>query len=282
VQITVAEELGVEHRGKFYENASVVRDIIQNHMLQLIALVAMEPPVGFEADLIRNEKVKIFESIRIMDEEDIDNYTVRGQYDLGIIDKKEVVGYRNEKNVAADSNTSTFFAAKFFIDNWRWANVPFYVRAGKRMKKRLTEIVIQFKQPPLRLFGRNCDIIDPSFLILKIQPEESIKLRYNVKQPNTPNRIKQVNMNFSYADEFHAKTFPAYSRLLLDCVKGDLTLFVRQDGIRAMWSLIDPITKQWESTTPPEMPNYQAGSWGPETADQLLKQDGHFWISNQE
>lgn len=280
VQITVAEDLGIEHRGKFYEQASVVRDIIQNHMMQLIALVAMEPPVGFDADFIRNEKVKVFNAIRIMQDEDILNNTVRGQYDSGEVNEEKVVDYRSEKNVSAVSNTPTFFAAKFYIDNWRWANVPFYVRSGKRMKKRLTEIVIQFKQPPLRLFGRTCDILEPSYLILTIQPEESITLRHNVKYANTPNQTKQINMKFSYQEEFHMKSFPAYSRLLIDSIKGDLTLFVRQDGIEAMWSIIDPITSQWESNCAKDFPNYKAGSWGPNAADKLIAKDGRHWISN--
>ena len=280
VQITVGEDLGIEHRGAFYEKAGVIRDIIQNHMLQLVALIAMEPPVGFAPDLIRDEKVKVFKSLRTMDMETVAQNTVQGQYGPGRIAGGDVTGYRSEKNVDPKSETPSFFAGKFHIDNWRWAGVPFYVRAGKRMPMRMTQIVIQFKQPPLHLFGKRYDDLEPSYLILTIQPMESITLRYSVKYPNSQSKTYPVNMNFCYQDQFRTKSYPAYSRLLLDCMKGDFTLFVRQDGIKAMWQYIDPIINQWEKSTCPLFPNYEAGTWGPKTADELLEKDGRKWLED--
>ncbi|NOX97463.1 MAG: glucose-6-phosphate dehydrogenase [Nitrospirae bacterium] len=278
VQITVAEDLGVEHRGAFYEQAGVVRDIVQNHMMQLVALVAMEPPVGFEADLIRDEKVKVFRTIRPLDETHIDKFTVRGQYGPGRMQDKEVPGYREEKNVAVDSKTPTFIAAKLYVDNWRWAGVPFYVRAGKRLPKRITEICVQFKQPPLKLFGRPCDVLEPNLLAFGVQPQEEIYLRLTVKHPGMGNQPYMVNMDFNYDKTFDIKkSYLAYYRLLIDCMKGDLTLFARQDGVEAMWSVIDPITERWENTDPPDFPNYAAGTWGPKAADDLMAGDNYQW-----
>lgn len=279
VQITVAESLGIEHRGRFYEEAGVIRDIVQNHLLQLVALVAMEPPIGFGADLIRDEKVKVFKSITAMTDEYIDENTVQGQYDRGLVEGKEVNAYREEKNVDPASTTPTFFAAKFLIDNWRWAGVPFYVQTGKRLQKRQTQIVIRFKKPPLQLFGKTCESLDPSCLVLTIQPEEEIILHLNVKYPNSINRVKHIKMDFSYTDRFNTKSYPAYSRLILDCLKGDLTLFVREDGINALWSIVDPIIKRWEKQPPKDFPNYKAGSWGPAAAHKLLEKEGHCWFS---
>lgn len=282
VQITVAEDIGIESRGKFYEQSGVIRDIIQNHMMQLIGLVAMEPPVGFEANLIRNEKVKVLQSMRIVKGNEIDNYMVGGQYGAGIIKGKHAVAYRDEHDVSKTSHVPTFFAGKFFIDSWRWANVPFYVRAGKRLRKRVTEICIQFKQPPLRLFGRNCDPLQPGYLMLRIQPKEQIILRFGVKYPNIQNKISPVSMKFDYQEYFNEKNYPAYSRLLLDCLRGDLTLFVRQDGVETMWGIVDPIIEYWENNPPKDFPNYRSGSWGPAASDELLKKDNHHWLSNYE
>ena len=277
VQISVAEDLGVEHRGLFYEGAGVVRDIVQNHIMQLVALVGMEPPVGFEADFIRDEKVKIFHTIRPTDEEYIDNFTVRGQYGPGKIAGRKVHSYREEENVSANSDTPTFFAAKIYIDNWRWAGVPFYLRTGKRLAKRITEISIQFKQPPLKLFGRTCDVLEPNILVLGIQPQEVIYLGFGVKYPGSANQIYSVNMKFNYEKSFKIKRHPPYERLLIDCMKGDLTLFARQDGIEAMWSVVDPIIARWESRPASNFPNYSAGSWGPEEADEFMKKEGRQW-----
>lgn len=277
VQITVAEDMGIENRGVFYEQAGVVRDIVQNHMMQLLALVAMEPPVGFEADLIRDEKVKVFRAVRPMDKEYIDKFTVRGQYGPGKVEGKVVPAYREEQKVAADSNTPTFFAAKLYIDNWRWAGVPFYVRTGKRLAKRVTEIFVQFKQPPLRLLGRTCDIIEPNSLILSIQPQEEISLRLNVKYPGVGNQPFAIDMHFNYAKSFEIKTHPAYERLILDCLKSDLTLFARADGVEAMWDVVDPVIARWEGTPYRNFPNYEAGTWGPKQADELVEREGHNW-----
>ncbi len=279
IQISVAESLGIENRAKFYEKAGVVRDIVQNHMMQLLALVTMEPPIGFEADYIRDEKVKVFRTMRSMDDEYIDRYTVRGQYGAGTINSQKTVSYRNEKNITPDSNTPTYFAGKFYIDNWRWAGVPFYLRTGKRLKKRITEITIHFKQPPLRLFSSTCEIREPNLLVLGVQPHEEISLHLGVKRPGVGNQLHPVNMSFSYEKDLPDNVhFPLpYERLLLDCMKGDQTLFARQDGIEAMWSVIDPIINRWDNTPAPEFPNYNAGTWGPEEANNLLIKDGRQW-----
>ncbi len=277
VQITVAEDLGIEHRGGFYEQAGVVRDIVQNHIMQLLALVAMEPPVGFEADLIRDEKVKVFRTIRPMDEQAISGMCVRGQYGPGMVAGKPVPGYREEERVSAESNTPTFFAGKFYIDNWRWAGVPFYVRTGKRMPRRLTEIVVQFKQPPLRLFGRTCDTLAPNALVLGIQPQEDICLRLSVKYPGMGSRPHIVHMEFDYGESYREVGHDAYERLLVDCIRGDLTLFARQDGVEAMWAAVDPIIRYWDGHPAPDFPDYPAGTWGPEEASALIESDGRAW-----
>ncbi len=279
IQITVAEALGIETRGAYYEQSGVVRDMVQNHILQLIGMIAMEPPVGFEADYIRDEKLKVFLSFQPFNEEEIDRFTIRGQYGSRKVNDQEVPGYRGEKDVAPDSNIPTFFAGKFRIANWRWAGVPFYVRTGKRMAKRITEIAIQFKQPPLRLFGRTCDTLDPNILLLTIQPEEKISLSFGVKYPHSENQIRTVNMVFSYQEMFQIKYDHPYERLLIDCMKGDLTLFVREDEIETMWHIVDPIIARWESLSPERFPNYEAGTWGPLEADQLLERDGRQWIT---
>ena len=279
IQITVAETLGVENRGAYYEQSGVVRDMVQNHILQLIGMIAMEPPVGFEADYIRDEKLKVFLSFQPSDEDDIDRFTVRGQYGSGKANGQGVQGYRAEKDVAPDSNIPTFFAGKFHIANWRWAGVPFYVRTGKRMTKHITEIAIQFKQPPLRLFGRTCDTLDPNILLLTIQPEEKISLSFGVKYPHSENQIRTVQMVFSYQETFRMRYHHPYERLLIDCMKGDLTLFVREDEIEAMWHIVDPIITRWESISPDRFPNYGAGTWGPVEGDQLLERDGRQWIT---
>jgi glucose-6-phosphate 1-dehydrogenase len=276
VQITVAESLGVENRALFYEKSGVIRDIFQNHIMQLIALVAMEPPVGFEADFIRNEKLNIFRTIRPMDEKYIDENTVIGQYAAGQIDGEDVPGYRDERDVAPDSGTPTFFAGKFFVDNWRFAGVPFYVRTGKRLAKRETEIAIEFKHPPLKLLGRTCDIIEPNTLVFTIQPDEEISLGFSVKYPGATNQPYPVKMVFNYARSFHIKHQTPYGRLLLDCMKSDQTLFARQDGIEAMWSVADPIIKRWESKTT-GIPKYPAGSFGPKEAFNMIEKDGRKW-----
>jgi glucose-6-phosphate 1-dehydrogenase len=257
----------------------VVRDIVQNHILQIIGLIAMEPPIGFSADFIRDEKVKVFRAIKPVDEKHADLFMVRGQYDSGILNGRRVPAYREEEGVAPNSSAPTFFAGKFYIANWRWAGVPFYVRTGKRMTRRTTEVVIQFYQPPLRLFGRACDTLDSNALVLTIQPEEKISLRFGVKYPYSANQIYPIDMSFCYQDAFHTPSYPPYERLLLDCLRGDLTLFVRQDQIEAMWEAVDPILERWENTPPPDFPNYAAGTWGPVEAHRLLEREGRRWIT---
>jgi glucose-6-phosphate 1-dehydrogenase len=279
VQITVAEALGIEHRTAFYEQSGVVRDIVQNHILQLIGLVAMEPPVDFEAEAIRDEKGKVFRSISLMDETYLDRFTVRGQYGPGKVNGQEVPGYREEEGIRPGSNTPTFFAAKFHIENWRWAGVPFYIRTGKRLPKRITEIAIAFKKPPLRLFGEASDHLEPNILLLTIQPDEKISLRFNVKFPYSIHKIYPANMVLNYHETFKTVTHDPYERLLIDCMKGDLTLFARQDGVETMWEVVDPIIARWDRIPPVHFPNYAAGTWGPQEADLLMKREGHYWIT---
>lgn len=279
VQITVAEALGIENRARFYEEAGVVRDIVQNHMMQLLSLVAMEPPISFEADYIRNEKVKVYRTIRTVDAAYIDRFTVQGQYGKGKVGEEDVLGYREEKGIAQNSLTPTFFAGKFYIDNWRWADVPFYLRTGKRLKKRITEISIHFKQPPLRLFSSSCETREPNILTLGIQPREAISLHIGVKYPGVSNQLYPVNMDFDYEEDIKGDIHFAmpYERLLIDCMKGDQTLFARQDGIEAMWAVVDPVIKRWEENPYGSFPNYAAGSWGPQKAEELLTREGHQW-----
>ncbi len=279
VQITVAESLGIENRARFYDSAGVIRDIVQNHSMQLLSLVAMEPPIGFEADYIRNEKIKVYHTMRAMDDDYIDKYTVMGQYDNGTIKDIDVPSYREEKDIPDDSTTSTYFAGKFYIDNWRWAGVPFYLRTGKRLAKRVTEISIHFKQPPLSLFRSTCDVREPNVLILSVQPQEAIVMHIGVKHPGIGNQLYPVNMEFNYETDFQGDVhFPLpYERLLLDCMKGDQTLFARQDGIESMWSVVDPIIKRWENSSNLDFPNYKAGSWGPDKARALLENEGRQW-----
>ena len=279
VQITVAEDIGIGTRGEFYERNGIIRDIVQNHVMQLIGMVAMEPPVGFQADYIRDEKVKVVRAIRQMDIDYIDRYMVRGQYGRGKIGDTTVAGYREEHKVSPSSVTPTFFAGKFYVDNLRWATVPFYVRAGKRLKRRVTEICLQFRNLPLRLFGRTCDAAAPNALVLTIQPEERISFRFSVKYPFSDNQLYPVNMDFCYGGAFPQRHYDAYERLLIDCMKGDLTLFVREDMVDAMWEIADPIIERWEGLPPGDFPNYEAGSWGPEAADRLVMEDGHSWLT---
>ncbi len=279
VQITVAEDLGIEHRAAFYEQSGVVRDIVQNHLLQLVGLVAMEPPVGFEAEAIRDEKGKVFRSIPPMDETTIDRFAVRGQYRPGKVNGQDVPGYREEEGIPPGSNTPTFFAAEFHIENWRWAGVPFYIRTGKRLPKRITEIAITFRKPPLRLFGQALDNLKPNILLLTIQPDEKISLGFNVKFPYSTNKIYPADMVLNYQETFKTIVHDPYERLLIDCMKGDLTLFARQDSVETMWEIVDPIIARWESIPPLHFPNYPAGTWGPPEADHLVKREGRYWIT---
>jgi glucose-6-phosphate 1-dehydrogenase len=257
----------------------VVRDIVQNHLLQVLALMAMEAPVGFTPDFIRDEKIKIISSIRPVDADYIDRFMVHGQYGPGQVQGEEAPGYRQEPNVSSSSNTATFFAGKFYVDNLRWAGVPFYLRSGKRLPKRITEICIQFKRLPLRLFGRTCDVLEPNVLFLTVEPDERIALRFLVKFPYSANQIYPVRMDFSYKEAFNTPPHLPYERLLVDVMKGDLTLFVREDTIEQMWSVVDPINERWKSKPPATFPNYAAGTWGPAEAEQLVAREGRTWLT---
>jgi len=282
VQITVAETLGVEGRGPFYEKAGALRDMVQNHVMQLLSLVAMEPPSSFEADSVRREKLKVWRAIPPIP---ILN-TVRGQYGPGLVDGQHVAGYRDEERVNPESRTETYAAMRVGVENWRWAGVPFYLRAGKRMKKRATEISIQFKQPPLLIFNRMqssgpCHDIQPNLLTIRIQPDEGIALRFGAKVPTTPEMaVCPVNMDFDYAAAFGSSSANGYERLLLDAMLGDQTLFAHRDGVETTWALCTPILEAWAAKQPEVFPNYFAGSWGPECSDHLLEHGGHEWRNN--
>ncbi|HET9086028.1 MAG TPA: glucose-6-phosphate dehydrogenase [Acidobacteriaceae bacterium] len=278
VQITAAESIGIEGRGPFYEKAGALRDVVQNHVMELLSFVAMEPPVAFHAAPIRTEKVKVWRAIQPIQMED----TVRGQYGAGTVDGKSVVGYRNEERVNPESSTETFTALRFHIENWRWAGVPFYVRAGKRMAQRETEISIQFKQPPMLLFkdsiaAGKCNEIQPNIISMRIQPNEGISLRFAAKVPGPTMQSCPVKMDFNYATAFGVSSANGYERLLLDAMLGDATLFAHRDGVEATWSLITPMLEAWASTPPKDFPNYSAGSRGPQAADALLARDGRQW-----
>ena len=279
VQITASETLGVEGRGPFYEKAGALRDVVQNHMMELLSFVAMEPPSSFDSEAVRREKVKAWRAIPTIP---ILN-AVRGQYGPGLIDGQRVAGYRDEERVNPESGVETYAALRLQIENWRWAGVPFYLRAGKRMKKRATEISIQFKQPPLLIFNRMgspgpCGEIQPNLLTIRIQPDEGIALRFGAKVPTTPNMdVCPVNMDFDYAAAFGKSSANGYERLLLDAMLGDQTLFSHRDGVEITWALYTPILQAWAAKKPEVFPNYFAGSWGPECSDHLLERDGRMW-----
>jgi glucose-6-phosphate 1-dehydrogenase len=276
-QITVAESVGVETRGGYYETAGVIRDMIQNHMLQLLSLVAMEPPATMDADAVRDEKVKVLEALRPIAPSEAGHLTVRGQYGVGNIAGKFVPAYRNEPHVARDSITETYAAIKWRIDNWRWAGVPFYLRSGKRLGKRLTEIAIQFRQAPLALFGESLAGLEPNLLVLRIQPDESISIKFGCKTPGQAINIRPVKMEFDYGTAFGTEPPEAYERLLLDSMLGDATLFTRADETETAWARIMPIIEGWRAAPPNDFPNYEAGAWGPAAADDLLARDGRNW-----
>jgi len=279
VQITVAETLGVEGRGPFYEKAGALRDVVQNHMMELLALVALEPPSSFEAESVRREKLKVWQAIPPIP---ILN-AVRGQYGPGIVNGEHVIGYRDEERVNPESGTETYAALRLTIENWRWAGVPFFLRAGKRMKKRATEISIQFKQPPLLIFNRiastgPCSEIQPNLLTIRIQPDEGIALRFGAKVPTSSQMaVCPVNMDFDYEAAFGKSSANGYERLLLDAMLGDQTLFSHRDGVETNWALYTPVLEAWAGKKPEKFPNYVAGSWGPECADHLLEKDGYAW-----
>ena len=277
VEITAAESIGIEGRGPFYEQAGALRDVVQNHVMELLSFVAMEPPISFGADAVRAEKVKVWKAILPIHPAD----TVRGQYGPGNVDGKPVIGYRQEDRVHPRSQTETYAGLRLEIENWRWAGVPFYIRAGKRLAKRVTEITIQFKQPPLTLFkdgdGAGTEGIKPNVISMRIQPDEGIALRFAAKVPGPNMSMSSVNMNFSYADAFGASSANGYERLLLDAMLGDGTLFAHRDGVEATWKLITPILEAWAKEPVKDFPNYAAGTWGPAVSDAMLKADGRKW-----
>ncbi len=275
VQITAGETLGVERRGGFYETTGALRDMIQSHVLQLTALTAVEPPASFDAVSVLDEKLKLLQSIRPFNPELMAQSVVRAQYAAGKIGDKDVPGYRQEQGVDPNSHTETFVAAKVEIDNWRWAGVPFYLRTGKRLAKRSTEIVIQFRCAPHMVF-RNKGI-EPNRLVLNIQPDEGISVSFSAKRPGTEMNIGNVTMKFSYEEGFGKATRPAYATLLNDCVRGDATLFDSGDNVEAAWSLVDPILDVWNATKSATVPQYPSGSWGPAESDALLERDGRHW-----
>ena len=277
VQITVAESVGVEGRGGYYETAGVIRDMIQNHMMQVLTLVAMETPAAIDADAVRDEKVKVLRALRPIAPQAVNDYTIRGQYGPGINGGKPVPAYRQEPSVAPASPTETYAAIKFFIDNWRWAGVPFYLRSGKRLPRRVTEIAIQFKQAPLQLFGHAAEAMDPNLLALRVQPDEGIALKFGSKAPGQAIKIHPVKMDFRYGASFGVEPPEAYERLQLDCLLGDATLFTRADEVEAAWAHITSIIEGWQASPPTDLPNYEAGSWGPAAADDMMTRDGRAW-----
>lgn len=278
VQITVTEQIGVEHRGKYYDHAGALRDMIQNHLLQLLCLIAMEPPVSFNADEIRNKKVDVLEAFREIPVDRVKEFAVRGQYGPGQIGGKPVLGYRQESDVGVDSYTETYVAVKFFVDNWRWQDVPFYLRTGKRLPVKASEVSIQFKPVPHHSFPPTAiENWAPNRLILRIQPQEGVLFRFQAKKPGPVMHLRPVDMHFLYQEVFHKTPPEAYETLLFDVILGDSTLFMRADQVEAAWRIVMPILEAWGSYPPDNFPNYAAGTWGPIEAEMLLAKDGRTW-----
>jgi len=278
IQVTVAEELGVELRGGYYDHAGALRDMIPNHIFQLITLTAMEPPISFDASAVHDEQTKILRAIQPLSPELVLTQAVRGQYGEGIIDGKRVPPYRSEANVPPDSTTETFVAMALNIDNWRWAGVPFYLRTGKRLPERVTEIVIRFRRPPFVLFRKTqVERFQSNELVLNIQPKEGISLSFEAKIPGPVVRLGAVNMDFQYSDYFGSTPSTGYETLLYDCMKGDPTLFQRADMVEASWTVVQPVIDVWKALPPRDFPNYASGTWGPEQAQELLRREGREW-----
>ncbi|MGM0439613.1 MAG: glucose-6-phosphate dehydrogenase [Chlamydiota bacterium] len=277
VQITVAENQGVGSRGPFWEKTGMLRDIVQNHMMQLLSLIAMEPPASLTGDPIRDEKVKVLYAIRQFNEDALKHHVVRGQYSSGYIEGEEVTSYREEDKVLPESSAETYVALKLYIDNLRWAGVPFYLRSGKRMAKKATEVAITFKSMPAFLFQQFNQKLDNNVLAIRIQPDEGISLKINTKVPGQAMAIQPVRMDFRYGSYFGAAPPEAYERLIYDCMIGDNTLFIRDDETLASWKLLTPILEDWDSLYPQEFPNYSSGSWGPEAADTMIARDSRQW-----
>ena len=276
VEITAVESIGIEGRGPFYEKAGALRDVLQNHVMEVLSFVAMEPPDSFDASSVRAEKLKVWNAIDPIEVED----TVRGQYGPGRVDGEKVIGYREEDRVDPESNTETFVAMKLQIENWRWAGVPIYVRAGKRLAKRVTEVTVVFKQPPLHMF-KSSDArtqVQPNVLKIRIQPDEGVSLMFGAKVPGPTTNVMPVEMHFSYAESFGMSNANGYERLLLDAMLGDGTLFAHRSGVEATWALMTPILEEWAKRPPHDFPNYEAGSWGPAASDALLLKDRRKWF----
>jgi glucose-6-phosphate 1-dehydrogenase len=278
VEVTAAEHIGVEDRGGYYDHYGALRDMVQNHLLQVVGIIAMEPPPFFDANAVRNETVKVFQSLRPIKPEEVEKYLVRGQYTQSTIRGEKVPGYRNEKDVAPDSRTETFVALKLYIDNWRWGGVPFYLRTGKRLPTRVTEVVIHFKKTPHHLFTQNnlCDV-SCNQLIIRIQPDEGILLKFGMKMPGAGFEIKDVSMDFHYSDLTDAYIPEAYERLILDCMLGDATLYARTDAVEACWRFVDPILKAWKERPNIKIYGYPAGTWGPEESRDLFDDSEDDW-----
>ena len=280
VIITVAETLGVETRGKYYEHSGALRDMVQNHLLQLLCLVAMEPPVAYDADDIRDKKVDVLRALRPILRDAVETFASRGQYSKGWIHGAELPAYRDEPNVDAHSNTETYAAVKLFVDNWRWQDVPFYLRTGKRMTADVSEISIRFRDVPHRAFPASAGLnAQPTRLVIQINPEQGIVLKFVAKEPGTSLRLRPVDMRFSYKEAFMVDVPAAYETLLLDVMVGDATLFMRADQVEAAWKLLMPILNVWAENPAPDFPNYASGSWGPESADLLVARDGNSWLT---
>jgi glucose-6-phosphate 1-dehydrogenase len=277
VQITVAEDIGVEGRGRFYEQTGVTRDIVENHAMQLLCLTAMEPPVSLAADAVRDEKVKVLRSLRPMERSEVSRSVVRGQYARGVVRGEDAPAYREEPDVSPESRVETYVAMKCFVDNWRWSGVPFYVRAGKRLARRVTEIAVAFNEIPHTLFHTLDGGITANTLTVRIQPDEGISLRFISKEPGQQTILRDVAMDFRYGAAFGSNTPEAYERLLLDAMRGEATLFTRRDEVEAQWAYMDHVLGAWAADGNPPPPMYPAGSWGPEQADDLLARDGRRW-----
>ena len=280
IQITVSEDIGIGSRGKYFEEAGILRDMFQNHIMQLLSLVAMEPPISLEAAAIRNKKIELFNSLRPIEKSEVTNLTVRGQCGGGVLNKEKVNSYREEENVSKESSTETFLALKLFVDNWRWSEVPFYIRTGKRLKKRTTELSIHFKDVPHCLFkDTESGCPKRNVLVLKIQPDEGMSFKLNIKVPGSQDKIDMVDMDFSYKETYGMELPDAYQRLLLDCMLGDSTLFPHKEAIEKSWEYVTRILEGWQELPEPKFPNYGPGSWGPEKADDLIKKDGRLWLT---
>jgi glucose-6-phosphate 1-dehydrogenase len=277
VQITVAETIGVEGRGAYYEEAGALRDMVQNHILQLLCLIAMEPPVTFDAAAVRDEKHKVMQALMPIDPALLDQFVVRGQYGPGYAGGERVIGYREERGVHKESATETYVALKLAVQNWRWASVPFYLRTGKRLPKRVSEIAIQFRRTPHLIFRRDLGSLKPNVLLLRIQPDEGLSLDVEAKVPGPELDLKTITMDVHYGEVFGREAPEAYERLLLDAINGDPTLYARGDWVEQAWALLMPVLHAWRDSEPPKFPNYEAGTWGPPEADTFLERDGRKW-----